>query len=129
MDILTDIVRKGRGAGYYLIYATQYPSAQAIPMQIKRNIPARLCFVLDSQSASMTVLDAPGAEDLPEMPGRGIYKDTKQTIIQAPYMSNEQIKKRIAPHIIIKAKGDTQHGEDSSKGTKDGKYSIEFKKV
>ncbi|MFJ5625628.1 FtsK/SpoIIIE domain-containing protein, partial [Peribacillus loiseleuriae] len=45
MEILTDIVRKGRGAGYYVIYATQYPSAQAIPMQIKRNIPARLCFV------------------------------------------------------------------------------------
>ncbi|WP_051591051.1 FtsK/SpoIIIE domain-containing protein [Bacillus sp. UNC438CL73TsuS30] len=27
MEILTDIVRKGRGAGYYVIYATQYPSA------------------------------------------------------------------------------------------------------
>jgi S-DNA-T family DNA segregation ATPase FtsK/SpoIIIE len=97
-------------------------------MQIKRNIPARLCFVLDSQSASMTVLDAPGAEDLPEIPGRGIYKDTKQTILQAPYMSNTQIKERITPHIIIKAK-EEQHGKDSSETTEDRKHSLVFEKV
>jgi S-DNA-T family DNA segregation ATPase FtsK/SpoIIIE len=102
MDILTDIVRKGRGAGYYVIYATQYPSAQAIPMQIKRNIPARLCFVLDSSTASNTVLDKGGAENLPEIPGRGIYKDTKQTIIQTPFMSNKQINELIKPFIIDK---------------------------
>jgi S-DNA-T family DNA segregation ATPase FtsK/SpoIIIE len=99
MEILTDIVRKGRGAGYYVVYATQYPSAQAIPMQIKRNIPARLCFVLDSATASMTVLDAAGAESLPEIPGRGIYKEVRQTILQTPYMSNDLIKTLIQPHI------------------------------
>lgn len=104
MAILTDIVRKGRGAGYYLIYATQYPSAQAIPMQIKRNIPARLCFVLDSASASVTVLDGSGAERLPEIPGRGIYKEVKQTILQTPYMSNDLIKELIQPHIERKEK-------------------------
>ncbi|MEK5175068.1 FtsK/SpoIIIE domain-containing protein [Heyndrickxia sp. FSL W8-0496] len=102
MTILTDIVRKGRGAGYYVIYATQYPSAQAIPMQIKRNIPARLCFVLDSATASNTVLDGAGAESLPEIPGRGIYKQVKQTIIQTPYLSNERIKELIEPYIIDK---------------------------
>lgn len=102
MAILTDIVRKGRGAGYYLIYATQYPTAQAIPSQIKRNIPARLCFVLDSSIASTTVLDGPGAEKLPEIPGRGIYKEVKQTILQTPYMSNDLIKELIQPHIRMK---------------------------
>ncbi|ULT55386.1 cell division protein FtsK [Neobacillus drentensis] len=102
MDILTDIVRKGRGAGYYVIYATQYPSAQAISMQIKRNIPARLCFVLDSSSASMTVLDKVGAENLPEIPGRGIYKEVKQTTLQTPFMSNDLIKQLIQPYIVNK---------------------------
>jgi DNA segregation ATPase FtsK/SpoIIIE, S-DNA-T family len=102
MDILTDIVRKGRGAGYYVIYATQYPSAQAISMQIKRNIPARLCFVLDSATASMTVLDKGGAENLPEIPGRGIYKEVKQTILQTPLMSNELINQLIQPFIVKK---------------------------
>lgn len=105
MEILTDIVRKGRGAGYYIIYATQYPSAQAIPMQIKRNIPARLCFVLDSSTASMTVLDAHGAESLPEIPGRGIYKEVKQTILQTPFMGNDIIKKLISPYVVEKRGG------------------------
>jgi DNA segregation ATPase FtsK/SpoIIIE, S-DNA-T family len=102
MELLTDIVRKGRGAGYYVIYATQYPSAQAIPMQIKRNIPARLCFVLDSATASMTVLDGAGADKLPEIPGRGIYKNVKQQIIQTPYIENKLIKELITPYIINK---------------------------
>jgi S-DNA-T family DNA segregation ATPase FtsK/SpoIIIE len=102
MDVLTDIVRKGRGAGYYVIYSTQYPSKEAIPMQIKRNIPSRLSFVLDSSSASMTVLDGAGAESLPEIPGRGIYKNTKQTTIQTPFMSNSLIDELICPYIIDK---------------------------
>jgi S-DNA-T family DNA segregation ATPase FtsK/SpoIIIE len=102
MEILTDIVRKGRGAGYYVIYATQYPSAQAISMQIKRNIPGRLCFVLDSATASMTVLDKGGAENLPEIPGRGIYKEVKQTILQTPFMSNSKIDELIQPFTVKK---------------------------
>jgi S-DNA-T family DNA segregation ATPase FtsK/SpoIIIE len=118
MDILTDIVRKGRGAGYYVIYATQYPSKEAIPMQIKRNIPARLCFVLDSSSASMTVLDGTGAENLPEIPGRGIYKEVKQTIIQTPFMSNSQIDELIRPYIIDKgAKFNEQVKRETRKNT------------
>jgi DNA segregation ATPase FtsK/SpoIIIE, S-DNA-T family len=98
LRLLTDIVRKGRGAGYYVIYATQYPTKEAIPMQIKRNIPARLCYVVDSSTASTVVLDGAGAESLPEIPGRGIYKNVKQIIIQTPFMSNDQIKERIKPY-------------------------------
>ena len=97
MDILTDIVRKGRGACVYVIYATQYPSKEAVPMQIKRNIPARLCFVLDSATASTTVLDGPGAESLPEIPGRGIYKKVKNITIQTPFISNKRIDELIQP--------------------------------
>lgn len=115
MGILTDIVRKGRGAGYYVIYATQYPSKEAIPMQIKRNIPARLCFVLDSATASMTVLDGSGAEHLPEIPGRGIYKEVKQTIIQTPFMSNSLIDDLIKPYIIDKG---VKHNEQVKRETR-----------
>ncbi|MEX3711227.1 FtsK/SpoIIIE domain-containing protein [Cytobacillus horneckiae] len=102
MEILTDIVRKGRGAGYYVIYATQYPSAEAISMQIKRNIPARLCFVLDSSTASKTVLDQGGAEKLPEIEGRGIYKNVSQSIIQTPLIKNDDIDSLIKPYIVDK---------------------------
>jgi DNA segregation ATPase FtsK/SpoIIIE, S-DNA-T family len=102
MELITDIVRKGRGSGYYVIYSTQYPSMQAVSSQIKRNIPSRLSYVLDSSTASVTVLDTKGAEDLPDIPGRGIYKDTKSKIIQTPFMSNSEIDKLIQPFIIDK---------------------------
>jgi DNA segregation ATPase FtsK/SpoIIIE, S-DNA-T family len=102
MELITDIVRKGRGSGYYVIYSTQYPSMQAVSSQIKRNIPSRLSYVLDSSTASVTVLDTKGAEDLPDIPGRGIYKDTKTKIIQTPYMSNSLIDDLIKPFIIDK---------------------------
>jgi S-DNA-T family DNA segregation ATPase FtsK/SpoIIIE len=125
MEVLTRIVRKGRGAGFYVIYSTQYPSSQAIPMQIKRNIPARLCFVLDSVSASMTVLDAPGAEELPEdIPGRCIYKGVKQKVIQTPFMSNTKIDELIKPHKIEKRNDEI--GKTIKKPNEDKRHTIEF---
>lgn len=102
VEILTDIVRKGRGSGHYVIYATQYPTVQTVASQIKRNIPCRLTYVLDSSIASNAVLDGPGAEKLPEIPGRGIYKNVKQTTIQSPYISNKSIEEFIAPFNIDK---------------------------
>jgi DNA segregation ATPase FtsK/SpoIIIE, S-DNA-T family len=102
VEILTDIVRKGRGSGHYVIYATQYPTVQTVASQIKRNIPARLTYVLDSTIASNAVLDGSGAENLPEIPGRGIYKNVKQTIIQSPYISNKCIDELISPFNIDK---------------------------
>jgi DNA segregation ATPase FtsK/SpoIIIE, S-DNA-T family len=102
VQVLTDIVRKGRGSGHYVIYATQYPTTQTVASQIKRNIPARLTYVLDSTIASNAVLDTSGAEELPEIPGRGIYKMVKQQVIQTPFISNKEIEALIQPHIVKK---------------------------
>lgn len=102
VEILTDIVRKGRGSGHYVIYATQYPTTQTVASQIKRNIPARLTYVLDSTIASNAVLDTTGAESLPEIPGRGIYKMVKQQIIQTPFISNKEIETLIQPYNVKK---------------------------
>lgn len=124
VEILTNIVRKGRGSGHYVIYATQYPTVQTVASQIKRNIPARLTYVLDSAIASNAVLDTNGAEDLPETPGRGIYKMTKQAIIQTPYMSNKKIDELIKPFKIEKK--DDDHGETIQKPNEDRKHTIEF---
>lgn len=131
VEILTNIVRKGRGSGHYVIYSTQYPTTQTVASQIKRNIPARLTYVLDSAIASNAVLDTNGAEDLPETPGRGIYKMAKQAIIQTPFISNSEIDKQIKPYINIRPRKEDENG--IKKGSKDieraedGKYSLEFK--
>ncbi|WP_150284379.1 FtsK/SpoIIIE domain-containing protein [Rummeliibacillus sp. TYF-LIM-RU47] len=100
MDIITDIARRGRSAGYYLIFCTQYPTTQVIPSQTKRNIIARLCYVVDTDIASRVVLDESGADKLPDIPGRGIYKNNvKRYVVQSPYISNSTIQQQISPYI------------------------------
>lgn len=115
MESITDIARRGRSAGYYLIFCTQYPTAQVIPSQTKRNIIARLCYVVDTATASQVVLDETGAENLPDVEGRGIYKNNiKRYIIQSPFITNEVIQQRIDPFIIKKeGKGESETVEST----------------
>ncbi|ALC85726.1 hypothetical protein AM499_07735 [Bacillus sp. FJAT-22090] len=109
MAIITDIARRGRSAGYYLIFCTQYPTAQVIPSQTKRNIIARLCYVVDTDTASRVVLDESGADKLPDIPGRGIYKNNvKRYIVQSPFISNKTIQQRIEPHILKEVYRDSE---------------------
>jgi hypothetical protein len=130
MDIVTDIARRGRSAGFYLVFCTQYPTAQVIPSQTKRNIIARLSYVVDTDTASRVVLDEGGADKLPDIPGRGIYKNNvKRHTVQTPFMNNKQIQERITPHIVFKPRKDDHDGQKSDQTTKDRKYSIEFEKV
>ncbi|MBM4762690.1 FtsK/SpoIIIE domain-containing protein [Bacillus sp. B15-48] len=127
MEIVTDIARRGRGGGYYLIYSTQYPSAQAIPQQTKRNIPSRFCFVLDDATASNTALGQTGAEELPLIPGRGIYKNVKSQVVQTPFISNKQIKKCIGPHITFNPR--KEDSDEHREGKQDRSNSFEFEEM
>ncbi|MGE6611850.1 FtsK/SpoIIIE domain-containing protein [Peribacillus sp. NPDC076916] len=128
VEILTNIVRKGRGSGHYVVYATQYPTVQTVASQIKRNIPARLTYVLDSTIASNAVLDTNGAEDLPDdIPGRGIYKVAKMNHFQTILIKNTEIDKQIAPYINIRPRKEEEYAKTDIEGTKNGKHSLEFK--
>lgn len=124
MEIIKDIARRGRAAGIRLVYSTQYPTMEAIPSQIKRNITTRLSFVLDSSTASQTVLDVGGAEELPDVPGRAIYKRLRKEVVQTPMIENEKIKETINPH--IKARD-----EDASTPNRkaDGENSIDVEEI
>lgn len=116
MDIITDIARRGRSAGYYLIFCTQYPTAQVIPSQTKRNVIARLCYVVDTDTASRVVLDEGGADKLLDIPGRGIYKNgVKRHTLQSPYISNNTIRDIIKPYIIDKR--EVKHESETVKST------------
>jgi hypothetical protein len=120
--ILSEIARIGGGLGYRLVYATQYPTGDILPRQIKQNATAKLCFLLDTHVASMVVLDEPGAESLPLIPGRGIYRTDRKTIVQAPYIENKFIDKTIRPHITIKAKEEVKR--EHRPATQGGEYSL-----
>ncbi len=92
---LSEIARIGGGLGYRLIYATQYPTKEAVPMQVKMNIVARLSFICASQVASRVLLDDTGAEDLPSIPGRAIYLVEKKRVVQVPYIDDSMAFKMI----------------------------------
>lgn len=122
-EIITDIARRGRSAGYYLVFCTQYPTAEVIPSQTKRNIISRLCYLVDTDIASRVVLDEGGASELPDIPGRGIYKcGPKRYILQSPIISNSKIKELITPYIVKKEGNDEQ--KERGQTTKNRKYTL-----
>jgi DNA segregation ATPase FtsK/SpoIIIE, S-DNA-T family len=109
---LKDIARKARASGLKLIYATQYPTVETVSSQVKRNCLGRLTFVLDTSVASNVVLDQGGAEQLPVIEGRALYKEGLKPIqVQTPLITNETVKKIIEPHITFKARKETPKNE------------------
>lgn len=100
---LSQIARLGAGLGYRLILATQYPTGDVIPRACKQNADAKLCFRVQTATASRVVLDETGAETLPEIRGRAIYQTAdKRQIIQTPFIDSNTIRQIVQPHIVIK---------------------------
>lgn len=100
---MSQIARLGAGLGFRQILATQYPTGDVIPRQCKQNSDAKLCFRVQSGTASRVVLDGEGAERLPEIKGRAIYQTAdKKVIVQTPLITPDIIRKTIQPHIIDK---------------------------
>lgn len=97
---MSQIARLGAGLGFRLILATQYPTGDVIPRQCKQNSDAKLCFRVQTGTASRVVLDSEGAEGLPEIKGRAIYQMAdKRIVIQTPLITSEIIQETITPFI------------------------------
>jgi DNA segregation ATPase FtsK/SpoIIIE, S-DNA-T family len=97
---MSQIARLGAGLGFRLILATQYPTGDVIPRQCKQNSDAKLCFRVQSGTASRVVLDSEGAEALPQIKGRAIYQTAdKRIIIQTPLITPDIIQQTIEPYI------------------------------
>ena len=100
---MSQIARLGAGLGFRLIVATQYPTGDVIPRQVKQNSDAKLSFRVQSATASRVVLDETGAELLPQVKGRAIYQTAdKREILQTPLITSDIIHETIAPYIIEK---------------------------
>lgn len=97
---MSQISRLGAGLGFRLILATQYGTGDIIPRQCKQNSDAKLCFRVQTGTASKVVLDGEGAEKLPEIKGRAIYQTAdKKIIVQTPKVTSENIQTTILPYI------------------------------
>jgi len=101
--LMSQIARLGAGLGFRLVVATQYPVGDVIPRQVKQNADAKICFRVQSGVASRVVLDAEGAESLPQIKGRAIYQTAdKREILQTPLITPQIIHDIIQPHIVMK---------------------------
>ena len=119
--LLGEIARIGAGLGYRLIFATQYPTADVFPRQVKANTSASLCFKLKNSTQSMVVLDRAGAESLPTgVRGRAIYQTDCDRIVQTPFISNKFIDINIKPHIIIKSRSEPNNVSHKAEASETG---------
>jgi hypothetical protein len=123
--MLEDICRRGRAAGVYVIYSTQYPTNQTLPSQVRQMSNARLCYKLKTDTASMAVLDEVGAESLPEkVRGRAIFQITSSQVVQTVYMKNDVIENKIKIHFRS-----DQDELNESTNTTSGKHPLQLKKT
>lgn len=104
---LRAITAKGRAAACWACIATQRPTVNSVPGDIRTNIATAIAFRTRDEIQSKTILDAPDAAFLPDTPGRAIYQSGhKQEVIQCFYLEDfdaekllEDVpRKEIVPH-------------------------------
>jgi DNA segregation ATPase FtsK/SpoIIIE, S-DNA-T family len=119
--LINKIARQGRSWGVKVVSATQHPIQRNVPDSLKRNSEGKLCFLVEDQVASRVVLDSGGAESLPDITGRALYKKgAKITELQTLRILDKKIEEAIAPNITIRAKIDpiqeVKHDESTAGG-------------
>lgn len=126
--LIGEIARQGAGLGYRLIFATQYPTADVFPRQVKANTSAALCFKLKNATQSIVVLDRGGAEELPvELWGRAIYQTDRDRTVQTPLIENKYINEKIKVH--IQAKEGLNASSTAKTNRERGSYTSKFEKA
>ena len=94
-QLADSIAKLSRAASIHMILATQKLDRQVLPTSVSENISGRLAFRANSLQGSLVVLGSKDANELPEVPGRGIWAfGTRKTIVQAPFIDEKTIKSR-----------------------------------
>jgi DNA segregation ATPase FtsK/SpoIIIE, S-DNA-T family len=100
---LSEIARVAGGLGVRLIYATQYPTADTLPRQIKQNSDIKVSYRLPSDYASKVAIDVYGAETLPsDIKGRALIKTHELKEVQTPMITDKEMLRRVKKYAINK---------------------------
>jgi DNA segregation ATPase FtsK/SpoIIIE, S-DNA-T family len=112
---LSEIARVAGGLGIRLIYATQYPTADTLPRQIKQNSDIKVSYRLPSDYASKVAIDVYGAETLPsDIKGRALIKTHELKEVQAPLITDNTMWKRVKKYAINKTNPPKETRADDS---------------
>ncbi len=84
LALLSRLCRLGRASGVHVVVSTQRPDADAVPGQVKANIPATVAFRVRNATNSRILLGEGGesAAALPPWPGRGVWQWDTETQFQ-----------------------------------------------
>jgi DNA segregation ATPase FtsK/SpoIIIE-like protein len=93
--IMDDIAAKGRASRIWLLCATQRPDAQVINGNIKGQITNKICLFVETDVDSRVVLDHTRASELPNVPGRFIYRRGKEQILQGFVLDDDELDEKI----------------------------------
>ena len=94
-QLADSIAKLSRAASIHMILATQKLDRQVLPTSVSENISGRLAFRANSLQGSLVVLGSKHANELPDIPGRGIWAfGTKKVTVQAPFIDETTIKSR-----------------------------------
>ncbi len=91
---ISRLCRLGRALGVHVIVSTQRPDAEAVPGQVKANIPATVAFRVRNATNSRILLGEGGdsAAALPPLPGRGVWQWDEETTFQAPWLGVKEAR-------------------------------------
>lgn len=124
---LSRIAAVGGALGYRVIFATQYPTADTMPRQIKQNADAKISFRLPSGYASAVAIDEYGAEELPsDIKGRALFKTHELKELQVPYLSHEEMWERLKQYEKVGAYSNEGPVTDSAENHQTGENLVQF---
>jgi S-DNA-T family DNA segregation ATPase FtsK/SpoIIIE len=91
------IAKLGRAAGIHLILGTQKVVKETIDTRVQSNMTARMIFRTNTGPASVTVLGSNIANELPQVPGRGIWSvGSKDIVVQAPQLDQAAVVTKVS---------------------------------
>jgi S-DNA-T family DNA segregation ATPase FtsK/SpoIIIE len=116
---LENLLRKSRAPGIHIILATQRPDATIFESKkfssCKSNLIGRLCYQVADGINSKIILDSTEAKDLPNIPGRGLWKFGKIIEVQTPYLDPKIARERLYEQSAKRSKQGFFNGRDNKK--------------
>lgn len=98
-ELVTELVERGGSYNIHCLISAQRPDAKSVlPARVKANLLARICFTTADSNNSIVILDKEGAESLGKIPGRAILQDSDETIVQIPFLDEEECYKLMNPY-------------------------------